>query len=153
MARAKASLMKINFYLAARLADINLASSLIARISSIESYACTYDWTLSGSLIGADPQKLAEVAEAESDGVRRSDVLFFLSPGARGSHVEFGIAVAKRIPIVILYREEEKSSRPSSVFYHLPQVSAHRLGSDVENDSFFMTLAGELQWAERLRQS
>lgn len=144
---------KINFYLAAGLKDLQMAADLIAMISAIDPFCCSYDWTSYGSVVGKEDEVCSKIAQAEVDGVLQADVLFFLSPGARGSHVEFGIAIAKRIPIVILYREEDFLSRPPSVFYYLSQVRKYRLGGSGENSIFFKTLAGELSWEEQPRQS
>lgn len=61
----------------------------------------TYDWTLHGNVRGQGPEKMAEVAAAEIDGVARADVVIVLLPGGRGTHVELGAALALKKPLII----------------------------------------------------
>ena len=57
----------------------------------------TYKWWLHGGVQNEGPTRIAEVAEAEIDGVERARVVIVLLPGGRGPHVELGAALGKQL--------------------------------------------------------
>lgn len=77
----------------------------------------TYDWTTHGLI--TDTSLLKEAGEGEKRGVEDADVLFFLHPGRTGAHVELGIALGCKIPVVMVDGpvEEQKT------FYYVDGVT------------------------------
>lgn len=76
----------------------------------------TYDWTTHGRVTSADD--LAQYGRAELDGVLNSDLFFMMHPARTGTHVELGIALAAKIPIVMV----NDLSAEQKTFYYLPNV-------------------------------
>ena len=57
-------------------------------------HTITYKWYLHGSVQRDGPERIAEVAALEVNGVLTAEVFIALLPGGRGTHVELGIAIA-----------------------------------------------------------
>jgi hypothetical protein len=55
----------------------------------------TYDWTAHGAVFRQGLERLAEVAQAESEGVFIAEVVIVLLAGGRGTHTELGMAVGQ----------------------------------------------------------
>lgn len=83
----------MRFYIASKLenhAEVRaLADALIA-----EGHVHSYDWTKHGSVQREGDARIREVAIEEVRGVLSADVSIVVMPGGRGTHVEFGIALA-----------------------------------------------------------
>ncbi len=124
----------MKFYLAAQLADVEVASTLIKKIEERGDLQCTYNWTVHGSVLGQGLARYQEIAEAEVVGVKEADVFVMLAPGGRGTHVELGIAIAREIPILLLYRTADDLNKPyPSTFHYLPQISRLHLDENETN--------------------
>lgn len=67
----------------------------------------TFDWWTAPEMPGIDKQMVNAVKEA--------DVLLFMPPGGRGSHIELGVALGNNIPIICL--STNRLIYPRSVFY------------------------------------
>lgn len=81
----------------------------------------THDWTR--EVLNPRPSRRS-IAEADVRGVEAADALVLVDADRGwGMYVEFGIAVARRIPIIVI------EPRYHQVFYSLPQV---RLVMDVD---------------------
>lgn len=91
-------------------------------------HTITYDWTVHGSVWTAGPARIREVAEAEHRGVVTADAVVVLLPGARGTHIELGIALGAGVP-VILVGEQYSSDGREPAFYFGTRV--RRITSDV----------------------
>lgn len=114
----------MKFYIASKLENAarvrELAEALKAR-----GWRQTYDWTVHGSVRG-DRERLKETACAEWGGVQDADIIIVLLPGGRGTHTEFGMALAMGKDIV-LHSEDpapfEPASEETSAFYWAPGVT------------------------------
>lgn len=90
-------------------AKVYIASSLenaaaVRRLRDLlvwQGHTVTYDWTEHGSVQSEGPERIAAVAAAEEAGVRAAELLIALLPGGRGTHVEIGIALGARVPVVL----------------------------------------------------
>ena len=98
----------------------------------------TYDWTAHGSVWREGRERIAQVAEREASGVAAADLLIAILPGGRGTHVEIGIAIAFRIPVVVVPQSTADYEGPETcAFYHHSGVtiastrSFHRIADSV----------------------
>ena len=80
----------------------------------------TYDWTTHGSVQGEGFGRLAEVAQAERDGVAVADLVIAILPGGRGTHIEIGMALGYGIPVALLY--QDGCYYTECAFYSLPEI-------------------------------
>lgn len=55
-----------------------------------------YDWTAHGSVQSEGPERIREVSESELGAVLEADLFVALLPGGRGTHTEFGAALANK---------------------------------------------------------
>jgi hypothetical protein len=83
----------------------------------------THDWTVHGSVKDQGIERIREVAENELRGVAAADLVIVLLPGGRGTHIEFGIALATRrkwphTKIVIFGQQPDETGR-EPCFYEL----------------------------------
>lgn len=81
----------------------------------------TLDWT--SGMPEEDPEKIGIL---EVDAVLEADFVCVLLPGGRGTHVELGVALGRRIPVLLHAREEADLldvHGMTSPFYHHPQVA------------------------------
>ncbi|MBG6192453.1 nucleoside 2-deoxyribosyltransferase [Arthrobacter sp. CAN_A212] len=66
---------------------------------------------------------LRSIGQRERDGVMGADVVVILLPGGKGTHVEFGIAIAQgRRTILHSPDEVINNLETTSTFYHLPEL-------------------------------
>ncbi len=114
----------MNYYIATRLdraADHNRLRDLL----NARGHAITYDWTHHGSVQKDKPERIREVALAETSGVLRADVVVVLLPGGRGTHTELGMALASGKSVIVqadpvhgFFAADERTC----AFYHHPLV-------------------------------
>lgn len=79
----------------------------------------TYDWTKHGAVGDLGYARIQEVAHAETEGVRKAEVVIAILPGGRGTHVEIGMGIALRKRVLIFGRVEDfEASRKTCAFYH-----------------------------------
>lgn len=81
------------FYIATGLGRAPEAKALAAQLAAL-GFSQTYDWTQHGSVQAEGPAKIAEVSENELNGVLDAELFIALLPGGRGTHTEFGAALA-----------------------------------------------------------
>ena len=94
-------------YIATGLENAKESSQLENRLIE-DGWERTYDWTKHGSVQDDGPERIAQVAVDEINGVLQADLLIALLPGGRGTHIEIGCAIGHGIP-VILFGKTEKS--------------------------------------------
>lgn len=76
----------------------------------------TYDWTKNEK--ATNRLELQGIGQAEKQAVRDADVFLLLLNGGKGSHTEFGMALAWEKKIFVY-----KGNSPlDTTFYHLPEV-------------------------------
>jgi len=116
--------MSRRFYVATQLERAAFQRRLASVLSS-RGWELTYDWAVHGSVQSEGPDRIREVALAESKGVAEADVVVVLLPGARGTHTELGMAIGLGKPIV-LHAEDEPGFLAqygrTCGFYHHPLV-------------------------------
>lgn len=105
-------------YIASRLENALQVQELRDSLA-VHGVFLTYDWTRHGSVQSDGVDRMREVAQNEADGVRRARVLVALLPGGRGTHVEIGIALGRRIPVLLV---GEQPGPYECAFYHHPLV-------------------------------
>ncbi|MEI4829270.1 nucleoside 2-deoxyribosyltransferase [Bacillus sp. FJAT-53711] len=76
----------------------------------------TYDWTKNEK--ATNRLELESIGKAEKQAVQAADVFLLLLDGGKGSHTEFGMALAWEKK-VYLYSENHSLD---TTFYHLPEV-------------------------------
>ncbi len=114
------------FYVAAAWSDRARAGDLITKLEA-RGHTCVYNWTTQDEQLGKDIATMTLISIAEVGAVRDCDVFVLLLPGARGSHVELGVALATREqggpgPLVYVIGSPEDRTGPYGVpcgFHHL----------------------------------
>lgn len=109
------------FYVASSLNNQEMVRHVSQRLIE-KGYVQTYDWTRNSPVTSLDA--LAEIGRLEREAVLAADFVLVLLPAGKGSHIEFGLALAhdKRI---YLYSPDEAINHveATTTFYHLPQVT------------------------------
>lgn len=86
-------------------------------------HTVTHDWTTEDETKVPEEQKpiyLMKCAMADVLGVCSADVLILIAkPNMAGALVEFGIAIASSIPVLVL--DGFKEGNQKCIFYHFPQ--------------------------------
>lgn len=114
----------IQFYIATRLENAAGHREIRDRLLQM-GWACSYDWTVHGSVQREGKERIAEVARMEEAGVRSADIVIVLLPGGRGTQAELGMAIALRKPIFIFADPEHgffAQDERTCAFYHAPTV-------------------------------
>lgn len=82
----------------------------------------TYDWTQNSR--AANLEELQRIGNAEKEAVQLADFLVVLLPAGKGSHIEFGLALANEITIYLYSPNEDVYDMNfTSTFYHLDNVN------------------------------
>jgi nucleoside 2-deoxyribosyltransferase len=117
----------IKFYIASRLGNYAQVQALAGRLKAagwVHTFDWTADWVTQGSAKETSAEALKSIAEKELEGVSGADVVIVLTPQGRGTHTEFGIAVALNKIVFLCHSDNTYFSCDdnSSSFYYLPQV-------------------------------
>lgn len=119
----------MKFYIASRLQNYEQVRRLAILLENA-GWTHTYDWTSLLSEKETDTETLRHIGEQEYNGVKQADVVIILTPQGRGTHTEFGMAIALN-KIVYLCHEDDtyfKCDDNTSSFYWLPEVK-HLIGN------------------------
>ncbi len=119
----------MTFYIASGVenaARVNEAAAVLTKLG----HRRTYNWTLHGSVKGGAVQKKQSVARLACDGVLSASLFVLLLPGAKGTHAELGMALAKASLVssemrVLVWSETSgpfDGTDGFCVFYHHPAV-------------------------------
>lgn len=81
------------FYVATALERGEEAKTFAAALANL-GHELSYAWWDHGSVQSEGPDRIAEVARAESGAILRSSLFVALLPGGRGTHIEIGLAIA-----------------------------------------------------------
>ena len=111
--------MPLHIYVATGLEHAHRAR-LVGCALRAAGHHITYDWTTHGSVQGEGSERLAEVAQAERDGVAVADLVIAILPGGRGTHVEIGMALGYGIPVALLIQNGCYDAE--CAFYSLPEI-------------------------------
>lgn len=113
----------MKFYIASSLKNEQQVRALSGLLKQA-GWEHTYDWTTHCPLEEPDAETLRSIAEREFEGIRQADVVILLTPKGRGTHTEFGIALALQKKIYLCHWDDAYLScgEHTSAFYWLPQV-------------------------------
>lgn len=116
----------MKFYIASTLENEKDVKSLAKKLKKA-GYEQTYDWTTHGSVQVKSQSEITIVARKEYSGAHNADFLVVLLPGARGTHVELGIALASHnVKDIYIWGENDEAfiqDERTCSFYHLPKVT------------------------------
>ncbi len=120
---------RITFYIASSLNNQEQVKRVTKELEN-RGLECTYKWAEHGSLHLESRETIAQAAEAELKGAMFADIFIAMLPGGRGTHTEFGAAIASRklIPgrrgkkIILWTDDAEEGSDISCSFYNHPEV-------------------------------
>lgn len=125
----------MKFYLASGLPNIEAAKKLAGFLKD-HGHQQTYDWTVHGPVFKADQPPLTncavmqKTAESEVEGVLAADVVIVLLPCGRGTHIEMGVALAAKKPVIIVTPSALYDEKPwPCAFYFHGLVVDHVLDS------------------------
>lgn len=113
----------MKFYIASRLKNYEQVRELSCILKNA-GWEHTYDWTLNCHVKKTDAETLKSMGEKEYEGIKRSDVVIVLTPQGRGTHTEFGMAIALNKRVFLCHQDDTyfKCDDNTSSFYWLPQV-------------------------------
>ena len=114
----------MKFYIASKLENFSQVQYLANKLK-YAGWIHTYDWTVHGSVKESSIDILKEVGQNEFNGVKDADIIIVLAPHGRGTHTEFGMAIAfnKKIYLCNIDDTYFKCDDNTSAFYWLPQVN------------------------------
>lgn len=113
----------MKFYIASSLKNYAQVRALSQRLQAA-GWVHTYDWTQHCPEDVQDAEALRDIGERECAGVREANVVIVLSPQGRGTHTEFGMAIALEKRIFLCHSDDAyfRCDENTSAFYWLPQV-------------------------------
>lgn len=123
----------MKYYIATGLANHVAHNELRDSLTAL-GHEITYDWTSHGPVWSNDVEVIQQTAIAERDGVAAADVVIALLPGGRGTHVEIGVAIGSRIPVIIHAADDSTfGAKPETcAFYHAPDVLCVHAATSME---------------------
>ncbi|MBB4822845.1 hypothetical protein HNO89_000063 [Sporosarcina luteola] len=76
--------------------------------------------------------QLRDIGQKEKDAIMEADFIVVLLPAGKGSHIEFGLALAQNKTIYLHSPNDEVNNfETTSTFYHLPEVK--KCNGTIEN--------------------
>lgn len=107
------------YYIATRIErakDHNVVRDILAQYG----HDITYDWTTHGSIKRTSVERLNDVGHRMIDAILEADFVVVLLPGGRGTHTEFGAALAAGKKVIVHCEDEEVflPSDKTNAFYH-----------------------------------
>ena len=107
----------------------------------------SFDWTLP-----RDPEiPRSELAWLELQGVKYADLVVVLLPGGRGTHVEFGAALAYEKPIIVYGPEQQVNGTLGDCIFFALDKDIIRMSMDGYTTFEFMAPKLALLVAQRLK--
>jgi len=111
----------MNFYTASSFRNIKDVRFINDRLIR-QGHQLTYDWTRAERVETA--AELNRIGQLELGAVQTSDYLILVLPAGKGSHVEFGVALAEQIPVFLCMTDATGWTGPeASTFYHVGDVT------------------------------
>ncbi len=113
----------MKFYIASGLQNAHPVRR-VAQALKEYGFEHTYDWTQNERGKSLEMHKM--IGEAEKEAVAESDFVVVLLPGGKGTHTEFGMALAQNKRIY-LYSSSNEINDPSTTtnFYHVSGVEKY----------------------------
>ena len=114
----------MKFYVSSSLKNYEQVRGL-SRLLKNAGWEQTYDWTLHCPVKETDLETLKSIGEKEYEGIRQSDVVIILTPQGRGTHTEFGMAIALNKKVYLCHHDDTyfKCDDNTSAFYWLSNVN------------------------------
>jgi len=113
----------MNFYIASRLGNYEQVRYLAGKLKAA-GWTHTYDWTANELANETNIDTLKDIAQNEYNAVREADIVIVLTPQGRGTHTEFGMAIALDKKIFLCHTDSAYflCDDNTSAFYWLPNV-------------------------------
>ena len=114
----------MKFYIASSLKNFEQVRDLSCLLKSA-GWEHTYDWTVDCPVKDMDLETLKSIGEKEYEGIKQSDIVIILTPQGRGTHTEFGMAIALNKKVYLCHNDNTyfKCDCNTSAFYWLSQVN------------------------------
>ncbi len=117
----------MKFYIASKLDNYGQVRSLAAKLKAagwVHTYDWTNEWTQQGFVKETDKETLQSISEKEFEGVANADIVVVLTPRGRGTHTEFGMAIALDKTVFLCHSDDTffKCDDNTSSFYFYPKV-------------------------------
>ena len=131
----------MKFYIASKLENYEQVRYLAEKLKSA-GWIHTYDWTVHEAVKETSIDSLKDIGQKEYDAVREADVVIVLTPQGRGTHTEFGMAIALGKKIYLCHADNTYflCDGNTSAFYWLPNVI--QLIGTADNIAHEILLAG-----------
>ncbi len=113
----------MKFYIASKFENHEQVQTLAGKLKAA-GWTHTYDWTVHGSVKETDIDLLKDVGQKECNAVREADIIIVLTPQGRGTHTEFGMALALDKKVYLCHADNTYflCDDNTSAFYWLPNV-------------------------------
>ena len=117
----------MKFYIASKLenhAQVQAVAEKLKAAGWVNTYDWTDEWKKQGSVKSTDAETLKSISTKEFEGVSDADVVIVLTPQGRGTHTEFGMAIALHKTVFLCHSDNTyfQCDDNTSSFYYLPQV-------------------------------
>jgi len=113
----------MKFYIASKFENHEQVQCLAGKLKAA-GWTHTYDWTVNESIRETDIESLKDVGQKELNAVREADIVVVLTPQGKGTHTEFGMAIAFNKKIYLCHADNTYflCDDNTSTFYWLPNV-------------------------------
>ncbi len=113
----------MKFYIASKFENYKQVQYLAEKLKAA-GWTHTYDWTVHGSVKETDIDTLKDVGQKEFVAVSEADIVIVLTPQGRGTHTEFGMAIALNKKVYLCHADNTYFlyDDNTSAFYWLPNV-------------------------------
>lgn len=113
----------MKFYIASKLENHLQVQDLAEKLKAA-GWVHTYDWTKEVLVKVTKQETLTSIAKKEFKGVADSDIVIVLTPQGRGTHTEFGMALALKKTVFLCHSDNTyfQCDDNTSSFYFLPDV-------------------------------
>jgi nucleoside 2-deoxyribosyltransferase len=128
----------LRYYIATKLEN-HAQHNKVRDVLNAMGHQITYDWTSHGPVWTSGIGRIREVSILETNGVLDADVVVILWPGGRGTHVELGMAIAARKPVIFMSTnlEHHIASPETCAFYHHPLVDKCKSVDEIPRAMYF----------------
>lgn len=126
----------MKFYIASIYKNSRNVRELSAKLQA-KGFIHTYDWAKKER--ASSYEMLKQIGEVEKEAIANTDFLVILLPAGKGSHIEFGMALARGKRIYLYSPDEESFSfDKTSTFYHVDGVD--RFVGDMEDFASYLMI-------------
>lgn len=112
----------MKFYIGSGFKNVDKVNRLSSELQKF-GWIHTYNWANIEGIGNETREDLINYSILELNGIDESDIVIIVLPAGRGTHIEFGYALAKGKKIILYSSNEEEFSLSNTVnFYELDSI-------------------------------